>query len=107
MEQRQCCDTMASGGRMDATLPSEGASIEQAIMACCTNAITGGLHNLTALFEKQSKTEDQKLSPAISERDLSSQFSYPATEIRFFIQRTQAASPPSVEKYVLFASLLI
>jgi hypothetical protein len=76
-------------------------------MACCANTLIGGLNSLTALFEKQIKTGDQKLLVAPLHMDYSALISHPSTEIRFFTQRIQAASPPSVEKYVLFASLLI
>ena len=107
MEQKQCCDSMPSGGPMGNTTPSQGPSIEQASMSCCASTISGGLSNITALFEKQSKTGDQKLTVIPFHLDFSTQLSHPSTDIRFFTQRIQAASPPSVEKYVLFASLLI
>ena len=107
MEQRQCCDAMASGGPMSSAAPSDGPSIQQASMSCCTSTISGGPNNLTALFEKQGKTEYQRLTVAPLVLDFSSWFSHPNTQVPFFAQRTQAASPPSVEKYLLFASLLI
>lgn len=107
MEQKPCCDSMPSGGPMGLALPSQGPSVGNAGMSCCASTISGGLSNLTALFEKQSKTGDQKLTVIPFHLDFSTQLSHPSTEIRFFTQRTQAASPPSVEKYVLFESLLI
>ena len=92
---------------MGSRTPSDGPSIQQANMSCCTSTISGGLNNLTALFEKQSKTEYQKLTVAPLVLNFSAWFSHPNTEAPFFAQRTQVALPPSVEKYVLFASLLI
>jgi hypothetical protein len=107
MEQKQCCDSMPSGGPMSGTTPSQGSSIEQASMSCCASTIIGGPNNLTALFEKQSKSSDQKLIVAPVHIDYSALISHPPTEVFFLTHRTQAASPPSVEKYVLFSSLLI
>jgi hypothetical protein len=107
MEQKQCCDSMPSGGPMGSTTPSQGPSIEQASMSCCASTISGGLNNLTALFEKHAKSGDQKLTLTPLHLDFSAQFSHLSTKTQFFTLRAQAASPPSVEKYVLFESLLI
>ena len=107
MEQKQCCDSMPFGGPMGGALPSPGPSVGSAAMSCCLSVVGGGLNNLTALFEKQIKIESQKSTLIPLHLDFVACASQPNVEVQFLTQSSQAASPPSVEKYVLFASLLI
>lgn len=107
MEQKQCCDSMPSGGTMDGTSPSQGPSVGSTATSCCVSIVSGGSYNFTALFEKQSKIESQKFTLAPLQSDFVACPSRANVDVQFLTQSSQAASPPSVEKYVLFASLLI
>ncbi len=107
MKQSQCCDAVASGGPMGNSRPIDGTSISRPSLSCCATTVSGGLSAILALIEKQSSAVDHRLTVAQLHFDFSPLFSSPTTEYTHFTQGLQTSPPPSVEKYVLFASLLI
>ena len=107
MEQKQCCDAMPAGGPMGGAMPFQGPSVSNADSPCCKSEISGGLTGFTALFEKSNKAESQKFTVSPPHIDFAAWVALPNAGVRFLPQSAQAGSPPSVEKYVLFSSLLI
>ncbi len=107
METMQCCETMSTDGSMDAAMPTQGSRVAQAGSSCCTSTVIGGLNSFTALLEKQTKTDHLKVAIVLLHTDPSDQFSLLTSPVRHFVHSAHGASPPSVEKYILHAALLI
>ncbi len=107
METRLCCAAMQFPGTMDGAKPSHGLALSSVPMSCCRNLVAGGLTTINALIEKQTKTEDQKLDLAPVLCDLSTVSAVRPVSPRFSLPLSEWNDPPPVEKYVLFASLLI
>ena len=107
MEGMKCCQTMAMGGTMDAERQGHNSWIAQGSALCCVNSISGGLTGFTAIPEMLTKVDIQKCVLTQLAADFSNKITHQDTKLPHFIQSTQTTSPPPVEKYILYASLLI
>lgn len=108
MEACECCDT--SGARdHDAcpdkpALPVAGTSIQN-VDDCHINAVAGGLSAIQALLEKDIKAQNVNTLSVLISTFVSLA---PSTNTSSFTYSySESVSPPSVEKYILNATLLI
>lgn len=109
MREIASCAGMTSGCDMSGSnnAASDGPSINQVNPGCCASKMLGGVSTTLALLEKQSSSEHQKLGAVILPGSISDLYKLSNVYAHFSQLSSYGVSPPSVEKYVLYSSLLI
>ena len=109
MESRTCCEVMT----VDGTMPSEnsgGSSGRETAISgtgCCSDRIVGGLSNMSALTEKNTKSEAQRSVLFVFVPENIHHPLTPATALQLDLRNIRNSSPPQTEKYIFNAALLI
>ena len=110
MEASECCDISAGSDQKGCETPLTAVAGEsvQGLFDCHTNTVVGGPADIQAVAEKDGKHLNQKLellSLLSSHHASLSPLSINAN--RSNLISSGNVSPPSVEKYILTAALLI
>ena len=108
MDNVTCCETMREGSSrtMGNEMPQQGSTVAQVSASCCENVVIGGLNTTPVLLEKQSQ-KDHKLDQVAVIVCSDVTVTHSVILSKHHLSSTETASPPSVEKYVLYSSLLI
>lgn len=109
MSEKTSCIGMNTGCEMSApsNAAPDGPSINQVSPGCCASKILGGLSTAVALLEKQSLSVHQKLVAVILPDSVSDLYKVSNIYVHLSQLASYGISPPSVEKYVLYSTLLI
>jgi hypothetical protein len=104
-----CCDPSPSADHRNCDLPGvpETGESVKAQFTCHTNTLVGGVSVKPAVLVKEHKSEPSRIVLATVTASLYNCLSHTSSSSHTLFSPAETPSPPSVEKYVLNASLLI
>lgn len=110
MEYADCCETSDSQSHMQCEMPmtpKTGSTSLQSAFQCHTSSVAGGLHETHALIGKPANTQTPVCEIFVMDAEAFKETSAIPPQFQSLTAYTQSVSPPTVEKYVLFATFLI
>jgi hypothetical protein len=109
MDVMDCCDPSPSADHRNCDLPGvpETGESVKAQFTCHTNTLVGGVSVKPAVLVKEHKSEPSRIVLATVTASLYNCLSHTSSSSHTLFSPAETPSPPSVEKYVLNASLLI